>query len=432
MRRLKTYTLQPGETLAIASRMPHQLDHDATGTVTPSPQFENHDSIFITSSLSTVNNNAIGYKIINCSELPYTITCDTHLADFKILISEQIKHKQPVDPAMLSFMIQLEDTIEIYKNELLKVPTPNTDQESYWTKKPTAVEPGDPTKNTPIQQCLYNELLELKELEKLNPHDNEISRTEFLSHFDWSDTTLSPHERKEIGQILYEIHDIFARHRFDSGVNREFKVKLTPNDDRPAYSQTLPAPINLNDITVELALLHKYGVITTLPFSQYARPIFAQRKPNGGLRLLVDLRKINYLITEDYVNNNHPVSTLSDAAQHIAGKKLFCKLGCSQAFHCLQMANYQSIQMLAFNFASRTFAYRRLAQGLSRSLSAFSSFMREYLDNAIKADQCAQYVDGIGIAENDTKQLCANIRTVFECIRECGIETLHVEMPFRS
>ena len=106
----------------------------------------------------------------------------------------------------------------------------------------------------------------------------------------------------------------------------------------------------------------------------------------------------------------------------MAGKKLYCKLDCSQAYHCLQMADYQSIQMLAFNFASRTFAYRRLAQGLSRSLSAFSSFMREYLDRTIKADQCAQYVDDIGIAANDVKHLCANIRTVFECIRNAGLK----------
>ena len=78
--------------------------------------------------------------------------------------------------------------------------------------------------------------------------------------------------------------------------------------------------------------------------------------------------------------------------------------------------------MLAFNFASRTFAYRRLAQGLRRSLSAFSSFMREYHDRAITADQCAQYVDDTGIAANDTKQLCANIRTAFECIRNAGLK----------
>ena len=77
----------------------------------------------------------------------------------------------------------------------------------------------------------------------------------------------------------------------------------------------------------------------------------------------------------------------------MAGKKLFCKLDCSQAYHCLQMADQRNVEMLAFKFASRTFAYRRLAQGLSRSLSAFSNFMREYLDPVIEADQCAQYVD---------------------------------------
>ena len=229
-----TYTLQPGETLAVASKMPHLMDHDATGIVTPSPQFENHDSIFITASLSTVNNNAIGIQIINFSELQHTITLDTHLADFKILTPEQIKHMQPVDPALLSFMIQQDETTEVYINELLKVPQPNEEQETYWF--PTPEDPGDPTTYTPIQQRIYDELLELRELEKLNPHDNETSRTQFLSNFDWSDTTLNPDERQEIEEILVEFHDIFARHRFDIGTNREFKVKLTPNDDRPAYS----------------------------------------------------------------------------------------------------------------------------------------------------------------------------------------------------
>ena len=194
-----TYTLQPGETLAIASSMPHLLDHEATGIVTPSPQFENHDSIFITSSLSTVNNNAIGYQIINFSELPYTITNDIHSADFKILTPEQKKHIQPVDPAMLSFMIQHEETTEVYINELLKVPQQNPEQETYWF--PTPEESGDPTTYTPIQQRIYNELLELKELEKLNPHDNETSRTEFLSHFDWSDTTLNPDSEKKLNRF---------------------------------------------------------------------------------------------------------------------------------------------------------------------------------------------------------------------------------------
>ena len=136
-------------------------------------------------------------------------------------------------------------------------------------------------------------------------------------------------------------------------------------------------------------MMHKDGIVTTLPFYKYASRVFAQKKPNGKLRLLVDLRKINNLISDDYIDINHPVSTLVDAAQHMAGKKLFCKIGCLQAYHCLQMADQRTIEMLAFDFASRTFAYKRLAQGFSRGLSSFSSFMREYLDKVIKAEQCA-------------------------------------------
>ena len=117
---------------------------------------------------------------------------------------------------------------------------------------------------------------------------------------------LQQHEVKQIEALLVEFHDIFARHRFDIGMNEEFTVKLTPKDESPAYSQSLPTPVNLkDDILVELALLHKYGIITTLPFSRYASRIFAQKKPNGKLRLLVDLRKINNSISDEYISNNH-------------------------------------------------------------------------------------------------------------------------------
>ena len=103
-------------------------------------------------------------------------------------------------------------------------------------------------------------------------------------------------------------------------------------------------------------------------------------------------------------------------------KSLFGKLNCSQAYHCLQMADQRSVEMLASNFASRTFAYKRLAQGLSRSVSASSNFMREYLDPVVKADQCAQYVDDIGIADNNATDLTRNIRAVFKCIRQAGLK----------
>ena len=156
-------------------------------------------------------------------------------------------------------------------------------------------------------------------------------------------------------------------------------MKPKPKDDKAVYSQNLPSPIHLKEhLIVELALMHKCGTITVLPFSKYASPIFAQRKSNGKKLLLrVHLGKINTLVADDYTNENHPVNTFSDAAHDLAGKSLICKLDCSQVYHCWHMADQRSVEMLAFTFASGTIARQRLAQGLSRSLSSFSSFMRE-------------------------------------------------------
>ena len=114
---------------------------------------------------------------------------------------------------------------------------------------------------------------------------------------------------------------------------------------------------------------------------------------------------------------------MSDAAQHLAVKSPFCKIDCSQAYHCLQMTDQRSVEMLDFSFANRHFAYRRLAQGLNKSVFAFSSFMRDYLDPVCpKADHCAQYVDDIGITANNAMDLTRNIRALFQCIRNAGLK----------
>ena len=130
-------------------------------------------------------------------------------------------------------------------------------------------------------------------------------------------------------------------------------------------------------------------------------------------------------------SKNHPVSTLShDAAQHLSGNSLFCKFDCSQAYQCLQMVDQRSLEMFAFNFASRTFAYRRLAQGLSRSVSTFSSCMTENLDSVVKADQCDQYVDNIGMSGNNATDLIRKFRAVFKCIFQAGLKLTNEKCYF--
>ena len=347
-------TIPPTTTKTTTAFIDHPSKWNTTGTVTPLGKFTETANLLISHSMSTIFDKRIAVRVTNTTESPHHIKKHTQVAEFSVVTPEQSKHIKPVDMAILSKIPQDDPDLTAYLNELLRTSKPEQQDNTFWF--PTPENPGKLKDHTPMQTRILNELNELKDKKKLNPQESTESRNKFLKRFNWTNTLLTEMEKHAIEDVLVEYHDIFARHRMDIGMNTEFKVKLTPKDDKAVYSQSLPRPIHLKeDLIVELALMHKYGIVTVLPFSKYASPIFAQRKPNGKLCLLVDLRKINSLIADDYTNNNHPVSTLSDAAQHLAGKSLFCKLDCSKAYHCWQMADQRSVEMLALNFASRTF-----------------------------------------------------------------------------
>ena len=237
--------------------------------------------------MSTITDRKIAVRVTNTTEPPYTFNKNTQIAEFSVVTPEQSKFIKPVDMATLSMIPEGDPDLITYLTELLRTNKPDQQTNTFWF--PTPENPGNTEQPTPIQTRILKELRELQLEEKHNPKDNTESRTEFSKRFDWTETLLTETEKQAVEDILVEYHDIFARHRMDIGMNTELKVKLTPKDDKAVYSQSLPLPIHLKeDLIVELDLMHKYGIITVLTLSKNASPIFAQRKPNGKLRLLVE------------------------------------------------------------------------------------------------------------------------------------------------
>ena len=216
---------------------------------------------------------------------------------------------------------------------------------------------------------------------------------------------------------------MFAEHYFDLGYNTELKIKLSPQHPLPVYVQGPPAPIHLRDeVLIELALLQHFNIITTLSHSKYSSPIIVHRRSSDKLRILIDLRRVNHLLRHEYLNSNFPISNMTDATNHFAGKNLFCKLDCSQAYLCVQIADDLSVQFLAFNFASRTLAYICFAQGLNKSVTGFSSFVKHYLDPCLAANVCTQFMDDIVAGVNNFDEMIPALRKFFDCLRESGLK----------
>ena len=123
-----------------------------------------------------------------------------------------------------------------YLNELLRT---NKSEQQYKTFCfLTPENPGKPEVRTPIQTRILKELTELEEKKKLNPQQSAESRNKFFKRFDWTDTLLTETEKQAIEDILVDYDDISARHRMDIGMNTEFKVKLTPKDDKAVCRST--------------------------------------------------------------------------------------------------------------------------------------------------------------------------------------------------
>ena len=297
---------------------------------------------------------------------------------------------------------------------------------------PTPQNPGKSDDHTTKQTQILEELIQLNEQEKLNPQESTEYWNNLLKRFHWTDTLLTKSEEQAIEIVLVDYHYIFARHRMDIGMNTELKLRLTRRDDKSVYSEHLSTSIHLKgDLFVELVPMHKYGIITVLPFSNYTSLIFAKRKSNGKIRLLVDLRKINSLSAEYYTYNNHPVSTLPDTAQHLAGKSLFYKLNCSQAYHCLQMAAQRSGEVLAFKFSSKLSPTKDVRKALSNLCLPFQVSSASLWIKVVKADQCAQNLDDIRIAAKNAMDFTRNIRAVFKCIRQAGLKWTSKKCRFR-
>ena len=260
-------TIPPATTKTVTAFIDHPSKWNTMGTVTPLEKFTETASLLISHSMSTIIDEWIAVRVTNTTESPYFFKKHSQIAEFSVVTPQQSKHVKPVDMAILSMIPQGDPDLTAYLNEPLRTNKPEQQNDTFWF--PTPEDPGKLEDHTPIQTRILKELNELKDKEKLNPQESTQARTKFLKRSDWTDTLLTAMGKQAIEDILVEYHDIFARHRMDIGMNTEFKVKLTPKNNKAVYSQSLPMPIHLKeDLIVELALVHKYGIITVLPFSK--------------------------------------------------------------------------------------------------------------------------------------------------------------------
>ena len=186
-------TIPPNDRHSVQLASQLYEDTTVTGILQQSNNLTYDGDIAFCAALVTWTNGQASVLSNNFTDSPYTLKRGTQVFTFTVLTPEQMKYVKPIDPVTTWHLLQATpENAAHYASSLIKSTKPEAFKENYWF--PTPEDPGDPQHHTPIQKRILSELINLQELEKLNPQDNPESRQQFLSNFDWTDSMLQPAE----------------------------------------------------------------------------------------------------------------------------------------------------------------------------------------------------------------------------------------------
>ena len=166
-------------------------------------------------------------------------------------------------------------------------------------------------------------------------------------------------------------------------------------------------------VTQEISRLLRAGVLEPTD-SQYSNSIIPIVKPNGKIRLALDIRYLNAHTPIDKVY----LGDLQEILNELDNMSVFTTLDCAMGFH--QMELYpESKKFTAFRWKNNAYQYRYLLFGLSSAPAAWSRQMAVTLSGI---QNVAYYLDDIIIYSRNISQHLATLRHVFQRLRHHGLE----------
>lgn len=144
--------------------------------------------------------------------------------------------------------------------------------------------------------------------------------------------------------------------------------------------------------------------------SKWISPIVPVLKPNGDIRICIDMRQANKAILRE----NHPLPTMDQLSTHFRKAKLFSRLDIKNAFHQIEISE-NSRHITTFISSKGLFRYKRLMFGISCAPEIFQKILERIL---APCDGTVNFIDDIVIyGENEiehNKRLKNALKTLHE------------------
>ena len=194
----------------------------------------------------------------------------------------------------------------------------------------------------------------------------------------------------------------------------------------PVAQKPRPIPFALREkVAGKVDELLDTGIIEPVQGpTPWVSPIVVAPKPNGDIRLCIDMRRVN----EAVIRERYPFLTVDEALQQLNGATTFSKLDLRAGFHQIEL-DEESRNLTVFATPSGLFRYRRMMFGLSSAPEQYQHIIQQVLSGCPGCVNIADdlVVFGLSAAEHDR-----NLRVVLNSLAERGLTVNSAKCSFRQ
>ena len=147
--------------------------------------------------------------------------------------------------------------------------------------------------------------------------------------------------------------------------------------------------------------------------TSWVNPLVVVEKPNGDIRICLDMRQANQAI----VREKHPVPTVEETLQEVSYAKVFSKLDLNMAFHQIEL-HPDSRDITTFAAPNGLYRYKRLLFGINMATEKFQQIVWQVIKDCPGAYNLHDDLRVVGANEKEHEE---NLERVMTKLQDNGI-----------
>ena len=191
----------------------------------------------------------------------------------------------------------------------------------------------------------------------------------------------------------------------------DFSIELHPGTSPISMTPHRMAPVELQELRVQLQVLLDKGFIRPST-SPWGAPVLFAKKKDKTLRLCINYRKLNRVT----IKNRYPLPRIDDLFDQLRGARVYSKIDLRTGYHQLRVREID-ISKTTFRMRYEHFEFTVMPFGLTNALAAFMDLMHRvfqpYLDQFVVV-----FVDDILIYSQSEWEHEYHLRIVLQLLRD--------------